>query len=73
MVGLTIRNLLRHELESGRAYYTADIINGDTVTPVSRRWGSWLTPDALREVKPLVAAMLQREVGKLERATARGR
>ena len=73
MDGLSVRNLTRHLLEGGRAYYTADVVNGDVATPVSRRWGSWLAPDARREVKPLVAAMLQREVGKLERAAARER
>jgi hypothetical protein len=64
MVALTVRNLTRHAIDSGRCYYTADVTNGGDVTALSSRWGSWMTLDARREAKPLVAAMLQREVGK---------
>jgi hypothetical protein len=71
MVGLTVTNLTRHAIDSGRWYYTADVTNGGHVTALSSRWGSWMTPDARREAKPLVAAMLQREVGNKERV-ARG-
>lgn len=71
MDGLRIQNLVRHEPDVGQPYYTAEIVNGTHVTPVSRRWGSWLTPDARGEVKPHIAAWLQRAVGKLERAEAR--
>ena len=71
MVGLTVSNLTRHAIDSRRWYYTADVTNGGDVTALSSRWGSWMTPDARREAKPLVAAMLQREVGNKERV-ARG-
>lgn len=67
MVGLTVSGLTRHAIDSGRWYYTADVTNGGDVIALSSRWGSWLTSDGRREAKPLVAAMLQREVGKLER------
>ena len=68
MVGLTVRNLTRHERERLPAYWTAEVVNGDTVVALTRERGSWLTADFLREAKPLVAAMLQREVGRLERS-----
>jgi hypothetical protein len=71
MVGLTVSNLTRHAIDSGRWHYTADVTNGGDVTALSSRWGSWMTPDARREARPLVAAMLQREVGNKERV-ARG-
>jgi hypothetical protein len=71
MVGLTVRNLTRHAIDSGRCYYTADVTNGGDVTALSSRWGSWMTPDARREAKPLVAAMLQREVSNKERVVQR--
>lgn len=67
MVGLTVSNLTRHAIDSGRCYYTAEVTNGVDVTTLSSRWGSWMTPDARREAKPLVAAMLQRQVGEMER------
>ena len=67
MVGLTVSNLTRHAIDSGRCYYTAEVTNGGDVTTLSSRWGSWMTPDARREAKPLVAAMLQRQVGEMER------
>jgi hypothetical protein len=66
-----VSNLTRHAIDSRRWYYTADVTNGGDVTALSSRWGSWMTPDARREAKPLVAAMLQREVGNKERV-ARG-
>jgi hypothetical protein len=72
--GLTIRNLARVVPEgAARPFYTAEVVNGDTVVPVTREFGSWLVVDTphLRECRPLVAAALQREVGKLERAERR--
>jgi hypothetical protein len=71
VIGLKVRNLTRHAREGFPAYYTAEVVNGDQATAVSSEWGSWMTPDARREVRPAVAAWLQREVGKRERAEAR--
>jgi hypothetical protein len=70
MDGLSIRNLICREA-NGRSFYTADVVNGDQVVPVSRRYGSWLTADGLHDLRPAVAAMLQRAVGKIERSEAR--
>ena len=70
MVGLSVRNLTRHE-KDGRTFYTADVLNGGEAIAVSRRFGSWLTADGRHDLRPAVAAMLQRAVGKLERSEAR--
>jgi len=71
MLGLRLTSLTRHERERFPAYYTATVVNGDDAVLLTSELGSWATYDGRRHARPDVAAWLQREVGKLERAVGR--